>query len=152
MKFFKIFFLIINAVLIFSCNQESIEQMETKTTIVEGYLFAGNPVDSLSVTQSYSYGQVEEEIIPLNDLNIRITNDNNQFELMSIGNGYYQNTNLIIDAGKNYQLGFERDGEIISAETYIPENNAASISTTQVELIKIEAGVIPTGGNQKYRN
>lgn len=146
MKFFKIFFLLINTLIIFSCNQESIEQVETKTTIVEGYLSAGNPVDSLRVTQSYSYGQMEEEIITLNDLSIRITNDNNQYELTSIGNGYYQNTNLIIDAGKSYQLEFERDGEIISAETYVPDYNAVSISTNQVELIKIEVGVLPTGG------
>jgi len=138
MKFFKIFFLFINAILIVSCNQESIEQAETKTTIVEGYLSAGNPVDSLRVTQSYSYGQMEEEIITLNDLIITLADDNNQFELRSIGNGYYQNTDLIIDAGKFYQLEFERDGEIISAET--------SISRTQVGLKKIEAGVFPTGG------
>lgn len=146
MKFFKIFFLLINSFLIVSCNQENIEQTETKTTIVEGYLYAGNPMNSLKVTQSFSYGQVEEEIITINDLNITITDDNNQFELTSIGNGFYQNTNLIIDAGKNYQLEFERDGEIISAETYVPENNATSISTTEVELTKIEAGVFPTGG------
>jgi hypothetical protein len=146
MKFFKIFFLLINSLLIISCSQESIVQTETKTTIVEGYLSAGNPIDSLRVTQSYSYGQVDEQVITFNDLNIRITNDNNQFELTSIGNGYYQNTNLIIDAGKSYQLKFERDGEIISAETYVPEYNTTSISTNQVELNKIEAGVIPIGG------
>jgi len=146
MKFFKIFFLLINSFLIVSCNQENIEQTETKTTIVEGYLYAGNPIDSLKVTQSFSYGQVEEEIITIDDLNITITDGNSQFELTSIGNGFYQNTNLIIDAGKNYQLEFERDGEIISAETYVPENNAISISTTQVELEQIQAGVFPIGG------
>ena len=50
MKFFKIFFLFISSFLIVSCNQESIEQTETKTTIVEGYLYAGSPMDSLKVT------------------------------------------------------------------------------------------------------
>jgi len=146
MNFFKIYFLTVSLFLIVSCNQESIEQTETKTTIVEGYLSAGNLVDSLRVTQSFSYGQLEEEIIPLDDLNITIADDNNQFELKPIGNGYYQNTNVIIDAGKNYHLEFERDGETISAETYVPEYNATSISKTQVGLKKIEAGVLPSGG------
>ena len=146
MNFFKTCFLTVSLFLIVSCNQESIEQVETKTTIIEGYLSAGNPVDSLRVTQSYSYGQVLEEIITLDDLNITIADNNSQFELTSIGNGYYQNTNLIIDAGKSYQLEFERDGEIISSETYVPDYNAVSISTNQVELRKIEAGVLPTGG------
>ena len=146
MKYFKIFFLLINYFLIFSYNQENIEPTETKTTIVEGYLSAGNPVDSLRVTQSFSLGQVEDEVITLDDLNITIADDNSEFELESIGNGYYQNANQIIDAGNNYQLKFERDGEIISAETYVPENNTASISRTQVELTKIEVGVFPSGG------
>ena len=146
MKTYKISFLVAILFLILSCNQESIEQTETKTTIVEGYLSAGNHVDSFRVTQSYSFGQVEEDIITLDDLTITLTEDNNQFQLTSIGNGFYQNTNHIINAGKNYQLEFERAGKIISAETYIPEYTAASISTTQVGLNKIEAGVIPTGG------
>ena len=146
MNFFKICFIILNLFLIVSCNKESIELTETKTTIVEAYLSAGNPVDSLRVTQSYSFGQLEEEIITLDDLNITIADDNNQFELRSIGNGFYQNTNLVIDAGKNYQLEFEREGEIISAETSVPDYNATSISRTQVGLKKIEVGVLPTGG------
>ena len=146
MKLSKILFLLINTILIVSCSQESIEQTESKTTIVEGYLSAGNPIDSLRVTQSFSLGQVEEQVITLDDLNITIADENSEFELESIGNGYYQNANQIIDAGKNYQLKFERDGEIISAETYVPENNTASISRTQVELTKIEVGVLPAGG------
>jgi len=146
MKLSKILFFLISTLLIVSCSQESIEQTETKTTIVEGYLSAGNPIDSLRITQSISLGQVEEQVITLDDLNITIADDNSEFELESIGNGYYQNADQIIDAGKNYHLKFERDGEIISAETYVPESNAASISKSQVEMTKIEAGVFPSGG------
>jgi len=146
MKLSKILCLLINALLIVSCSQESIEQTETKTTIVESYLSAGSHIDSLRVTQSYSYGQLEEEIITLDDLKVTISDDNAQIDLVPIGSGFYQNTNHIIKAGTNYQLEIERDDEIISAETYVPESNAASISKSQVELTKIEAGVFPSGG------
>ena len=146
MKLSKILFLLINTILIVSCSQESIEQTESKTTIVEGYLSAGNPIDSLRVTQSISLGQVEEEVITLDDLKVTISGGNTEFDLISIGNGFYQNANHIIKAGANYQLEIERGDNIISAETYVPENNAASISKSQVELTKIEAGVFPSGG------
>ncbi len=146
MKLSKLALLFIIAFLLVGCEQESIEQTETTTTIVEGYLSAGNPVDSLRVTQSNTYAQVEEEIITLDDLNITIADENNRFELTSIGNGYYQHADLIISAGKDYQLEFEREGEVISAVTYVPERNIASISTSEVELTKIEAGVFPSGG------
>ena len=145
MKYFKIFFLLTSSSLILSCSEELIELAETKTTIVEGYLSAGNPIDSLRVTQSISLGQVEE-VITLDDLKVTISGGNTEFDLISIGNGFYQNANHIIKAGANYQLEIERGDNIISAETYVPENNAASISKSQVELTKIEAGVFPSGG------
>jgi len=146
MKLFVLLYLLVSSFLLVSCTQESIQQTETKTTIVEGYLSAGSHIDSLRVTQSYSYGQLEEEIITLDDLKVSISGDNTQIDLVPIGSGYYQNTNHIIKAGTNYQLEIERDDEIISAETYVPENNAASISKSQVKMTKIEAGVFPSGG------
>ena len=87
-----------------------------------------------------------EEVITLDDLKVTISGGNTEFDLISIGNGFYQNANHIIKAGANYQLEIERGDNIISAETYVPENNAASISKSQVELTKIEAGVFPSGG------
>ncbi len=147
MKSSKILSLImLSFFLLQSCEQENIEQAETKTTVVEGYLYAGQIIDSLKVTQSYSYAQAEDGIIRIDDLNIAIADDDNQFSLTPIGNGFYQNTDFIIETGKNYQLEFERDGKIISAETYIPEKNTAEITTTEVELAKVEIGVPPSGG------
>ncbi len=79
---------------------------------------------------------------------MNISDSSNQYVLNSIGNGRYQNTELIIENNKNYRLEIERDGAIISAETYIPNKKEVQISLTQVALPKIELNApigIPTG-------
>lgn len=127
-----------------SCEQESLEQIETKTTIIEGYLYDGQQ-NKLKVTQSYSYGQQEDEIITIDDLNIIIRDADNQYSLSSIGNGYYQNLEFNAKSGNTYFLEFERDGKIISSETYIPERKPSNISTTEIELTKVVSGSFPGG-------
>lgn len=129
-----------------SCEKDVIEQKETETTVVEAYLYAGQTIDSLKITQSFSYGQEGEGVISINDLDITISDDENQTLLTPIGDGFYNNPDFVIEEGESYRLEFERDGEIISAETYVPERNVTSISTTQVELVQIKAGTFPIGG------
>ena len=110
-------------------------------------MHAGKTIDSLKITQSLSLA-IADNIVALDDLVVNISDANNQYVLNSIGNGIYQNTELIIENDATYRLEIERDGAIISAETYIPVKKEAQISSTQVELPKIELnGTIgfPTG-------
>lgn len=148
MKFIKLTALLSPFVLLFlACEKQSTEVIESKTTVVKGYLHAGKTIDSLKITQSLSYA-IGDNIIALDDLVVNISNSSNQYTLSSIGNGMYQNTELIIENNKNYRLEIERDGAVISAETYIPNKKEAQISLTEVELPKIELNAtigIPTG-------
>ena len=148
MKFIKLITLLSSIALLFlACEKQSTEVIESKTTVVEGYLHAGKTIDGLKITQSNSLAIVDT-IIALDDLVVNISDSSNQYALNSIGNGMYQNTELIIENDKNYRLEIERDGAVISAETYIPNKKEAQISLTQVELPKIELNAptgIPTG-------
>ena len=148
MKFIKLIALLSSFVLLFlACDKQSTEDIESKTTVVEGYLHAGKTIDSLKITQSISLA-IADSVIALDDLVVNISDSSNQYALNSIGNGIYQNTELIIENDKNYHLEIERDGVVISAETYIPNKKEAQMSLTQVELPKIELNApigIPTG-------
>lgn len=63
----------------------------------------------------------------------------------SIGNGIYQNTNIVIESDKSYRLEFIWEGETVSAETYIPLKKEAQLSTEVVELTKVELGTMGGG-------
>jgi len=148
MKFIKQIALLSSiALLLLACEKQSTEIIESKTTVVEGYLHAGKTMDSLKITQSLSLATADN-VIALDDLVVSISDANNQYVLNFIGNGIYQNTALLIENDKTYRLEIEREGAIVSAETYIPEKKEAQISVTEVELPKIELNApigFPTG-------
>ncbi|MCB0631115.1 MAG: DUF4249 family protein [Lewinella sp.] len=126
-------------VLLFSaCQRDSIADIDTKTAVVKAYLFAGQQVDSFQVTQSYSYAQQDTNLITLDDLDITITKDQEAFPLFPRGEGIYENPDLVIEPGQVYQMDFDWQGETISAETYIPETREAVISTTEIEMEKVD--------------
>ena len=120
-----------------ACTDTSGEFIETETAVVEGFLFAGHPVDSISITQSFSYIQEDSLPITLNDLALSITEQEQSFALFNIGNGIYQNLDFIPEHGKNYVLEFEHKGEVVRAETFLPEKTEIESSATEIELEKI---------------
>lgn len=126
--------------LFLACNKDNIKQFEIKTAVVEGYLYAGQSIDRIKISQSFSYAQLDTNILTLDDLEVTISDYTNQFSLIPVGNGIYQNQDVIIAHDQSYRLEFTWEGEIISAETYIPSKREAQLSTTEVELEKIELG------------
>lgn len=138
--------LILSIFLLFACEQESVGTTETFTPVVEAYIYAGLPVDSIRITQSISYAQEDSSAFTLDDLSPLLSDGTNSYLLTSIGNGYYQNLDLIIEAETSYQLSFEYKDKQIQAVTYIPGEKLAQISAEEVEMEKIEAGSFPGPG------
>ena len=125
-----------------SCDDNVTEDFETESIVVESYLFAENPLDSFKVTQAISYAATSDDIVTIDDLTITLDDESESYLLQSIGEGYYQNLDLLIESGKTYSMEFEKNGTVISSETYVPEKNEISISLSQISIEKIDAGVM----------
>lgn len=121
-----------------SCNEESIITLETKTPIVSAYIFGGQPIDSIRITQSNSYAGNDSRLITLEYLNVKISDRENTFELSHFGEGYYQNLNALIEFEKSYTIEFELNSKIVFAETFIPQKREAAIQTNEISMEKIE--------------
>lgn len=121
-----------------ACEEENTTIIDTQTAVLEGYLFAGQPLDSVFITQSFSYGQTDTTSVPIDDLDVHITNANIDVELINLGDGLYRNQDFEPQSGETYFIEFEYNGETVSAETFIPEQRIADISQTEIELEKIE--------------
>ena len=136
------------AVLFSACEEENITNTETKSAVVAGYLFAGQPCDSIRITQSTSYGASDSLLVTLDDLIVTLTDGDLTYSLTPAGEGYYRNPDLIIESGKNYTMQFEHNGESVSAQTYVPVQREFAISDTLIEMEKIEfgGGGLPSGG------
>lgn len=144
----KIALLLFSASLIVSCEIEDATFEESKTAVVEAYLFAGQSVDSICISQTYSYNQEDSTIMLLDGLDVVLSDFENEYPLVSIGDGIYQNLDHIVEADKSYRLEFTWENELIAAETYIPIKRDAELSSSLVQLEKIESGTMgspPTG-------
>ncbi len=121
--------------------------IDSRTAVVEGFLFAGQALDSLKITQAFSYAREDTNLISLDGLNVIINDGRTEYLLNSIGNGFYENKDFFPQSGLSYFLSFEHNGRSINAETYIPEKRTASISQTSVKIEKIDfSNGFPVGG------
>lgn len=129
-----VFFILI---LITACTTEGSLSEDAQTAVVKAYLFAGQPVDSISITQSFSYARENTHLITLEDLKVEISDGSQFFSLDHSQEGIYQNEELIPQPGKTYTLTFEHNGETIRSETYIPKKREIAITQNRIALEKI---------------
>jgi len=147
MKRITINICIVLATLFAACEQESNSALVTVTPVVEAYLFAGNPMDSIKITQSNSYASTDTTVTTLDDLQVSISDGTNSYSLTPIGNGFYQNLEVQVEENRNYTLEFTHENEQISAETYVPVKKEVSISATEISMEKIVQGSFPNFGD-----
>lgn len=121
-----------------ACEQESIATLDTSTAVVDAYIFVGQPIDSIRITQSFSYADADTNLVTLDQLEVRLKEGANSYTLQSIGNGYYQYSDLKIVEGKTYTLEFEYNSKKISASTYTPLTKLVSSSASEVALYKVD--------------
>ncbi|HPG07145.1 MAG: DUF4249 family protein [Saprospiraceae bacterium] len=143
----KWIYLSILPLLLIQCTRDDITTLDTQTPVIEGYLIAGAPLDSVRITLSYSYARADTNLITLDDLPVRVYSGDRETMLIPIGSGYYQDTTFIIEATHSYNIEFEWNGETIRAQTYVPEMKTAVISQDEIAVQQIAAGSFPNPGS-----
>lgn len=140
-------FTIISLFLFSSCEETSIDSVDTETPVVASYLYAGQPLDSLRVSLSSSYAREDTQLVTLDELDIIIIEGDNTYSLNPFGEGYYRQNQLTIENERSYNLQFEWKGATISASTFVPGKREAQLSTSAIEMQKItNNGGFPGGG------
>jgi hypothetical protein len=114
-----------------SCSNNNKELIVPESAVIAGYLYSGNPVDSIRITQTNSYTG-DGIFRTIDDLGVILNDGETDYFLDYIGDGYYEAGDLIIKSGRSYHISFEWQGKEISATTYIPQPKAAEISDTIV--------------------
>jgi hypothetical protein len=145
MKIKYIYIALIVALFLFEgCDTGSEIAFDTDTVVVNGYLFGGENIDSFRITKSNSYSETIDSLETFDNLEVSISDGNQTFLLASIGNGYYQNLNQIIENEKTYELSFDYNGKNIYSTTYVPAQKEVSISANSIAVEKIELGTMPS--------
>ncbi len=129
-----------------SCQKTDIAGFNDKP-VVQAYLYADSiPVVKISKLIPFSSDMVFSSM-DVTKLEVTITelSSGKQYLLASQGDGSYKKSDLIISAGKSYQLSFPYNGLLVTAETTIPEK-PQSVTLSASSMIVAQRGDPGTWG------
>jgi len=105
--------------------------------VLEGYLFQDEKVDSIHLTKCLSFVSEDTVYTPVDDAQISLDWNNNQYFLQNIGNGYfsYSGSDLLIKEGDTYVIDINYGGQKITASTIVPKKTTIHPLTETVIYI-----------------
>jgi len=115
-----------------SCDDERTTLSDINGVVVEAYLNADRPLTHFRLTQLIPLGSTDT-LTTIDDAFISISNNGNTYELLNVGDGFYENTDLIIQSDETYELSLEYFDTEITATTYVPSKlEGLTISDTEI--------------------
>jgi len=106
-----------------SCKKKNDPDL-LKKVVVEGYIFANEPVDDIRLTELLSFGGEDTIPQPINDADVNIIWNGVSYQLIPSGGDsgyyYYPGNVLKILEGESYRIEFEYFGKSTSGVTIVP--------------------------------
>lgn len=138
---FIILFWIGSQLLISSCEKQESAPVFEDIPVIEAYLHAGKNFE-LKVSRQIPFSSESDfSDDNLNQLSIIVNTQNQNYQLLSFGNGVYQSEALIIDSDTEYKVAFSYNNKNVEAITNIPAKPSSfNISTNE---ITIKTGTFP---------
>ena len=116
---------------------------EDQLVVVQGYLFAGEPVDNIRLTQSVSLDATQTSVA-LSDIQVTLIRDQDNFPLEAIddsGTYGYLGSDLTVAAGDLFELRVVHDDGVVTALTQVPPAPVqVALSTTQIYIASASDG------------
>ncbi|MDN5202409.1 DUF4249 family protein [Fulvivirgaceae bacterium BMA10] len=127
-----------------ACDANEFDPNTTDVVIIEAYLYEGEPVTNVKVSQLIPFVAEEDASYAINDAEISIIWNDQHYPLtLSPGDsGYYHypGTELEVKIGETYRIELEYFGKLVSATTTVPPGpEGLVLSGTQFEVPPIES-------------
>jgi len=142
----KLFFLF-TFIAFYSCKKYEVVEF-TDSPIIETYLQPGNYLNVKISRQIPFSSSMEYSSDDINNLNVKISINNNEHILQPLGNGEYVDSSYLVGEGDNYTLTFRFNSKDVSAYTYVPIKpvNVAQ-SVTEIYLERTDSTSMPSFGS-----
>ena len=130
------------------CGDESPLVPETDSMVVQGYLFAGEPVTGIRLTQDLPLDADSDEPTPIEDAQVWLVENGQQYELVASSGspGYYgyPGADLQVEAGGEFELRVVRGDLLVTAHTVVPEP-PTGVGLSATEML-IDENTLPRRG------
>jgi hypothetical protein len=134
------------------CTKESPTVPSQEMIVVRAYLFAGEPVSDIQLTNTIPLGSQETKAPPINDAAVSLSKNGVRYDLVpSAGDsGYYHypNNDLVVQAGDRFEIDVLAPGQEATGATTVPPapDSVAISSDTLVVSDDTTAYGPPWGG------
>lgn len=133
MKRFQIIAIILS--IIFGCSKENLNRDFEDIPVVEGYLYAGKPLEIKVSRQVFYSNNVASSSDNLDSLFVSIFDGNMYYDLIPMGDGTFTNSNIKLSELETFELQLDYNNLPISTQTTIPKkpgNFVSSVSEVYV--------------------
>ena len=115
--------IILLCVLLFSCEDENLNDIASNQFVVEGFLYAGEPIDDIKIKSTFPLTEEKDTSVPINEAEVSITKDGERYTLLPSGqDGFYNypGSDVSITTGDIIRLEVIHDGIMATAQTIVP--------------------------------
>jgi hypothetical protein len=142
----KLLFAILFCLSFISCQEVNLNNIAANQYVIEGFLYAGEPIKDIRVKSIYPLSDSEDSSVPINDATVTLIKDGKQFKLNASGDdGYYHyaNEDLQVNTGDEFQLEVVYNNIKATAKTTVPTPTTGlklSIDSLKVPQLPLSEG------------
>ena len=130
-----------------ACDSTSTEPTTTDLVVVEAFLFAGEPIDDIRLTETILLSDTIDAP-PINDAQVVLVKNGLSYSLIATGDsGYYEypGNDLAVEAGDSFGIEITYLGAVATGETVVP-NAPVGVGIDRDTLWVPEFGIGMGGG------
>jgi hypothetical protein len=148
--FSKIIGGLLSILILTGCEENNSETNSDRLVVLEGYLYQGEPVDSIHLTQTVSFESEDTIYTPVTDALVAIKWNDNQYVLQNIGNGYYSysGSDLQVIEDNGYAISVESNGREITSNTTVPKKPEGVLLSDNVLYVDTTFSFGPSGNTE----
>lgn len=127
-------------VLCTSCGDENLNNIAANQFVVEGFIYAGEPIDDIRIKTTFPLTEEEDVSVPINDAVVTLIKEGQRFNLVASGSDgfyHYPGDDVSVETGDEFQLEVVHNGITANAATTVPT------ATTGLSL-NIDSLKVPT--------
>lgn len=118
-----ILYLPIIVVFFFSCEEENLNNIAENQFVVEGFIYAGEPINDIRIKSTFPLTEVEDSSVPINDAEVTLIKNGQRYSLVASGtDGFYNypKDDVLVETNDVFQLEVIHNGITATAETIVP--------------------------------
>jgi len=123
MKKYSLFFFV-SFLFFLSCGEENLNDIATNQFVVRAFLYAGEPIDDISIRTIFPLAAAENTSSPINDATVTLIKNGQRYDLLSSGNEglyHYPAEDVTVETNDVFQLEVTHNGITATAETTVPK-------------------------------